>query len=373
MTSTLARRVPIPASQPNRTTNPPKRRSFLPQPNSIALRYVQKSRVSTIFEERLSQLSETNKCDLNNTQRPTVITTARTTNITCNTDETILNSTSTIPAIIVEDVKNEDLDESIEDKENIPPIPEEHHHANPLTENKARQFDNIDNLHLIGILRSTITKIDKLECDVQSIKSLVEIQSNQIQNIELMLKKMNINLSVNPISVSDVTSNSQILLEMPLENIDNANKENSNVDNKKNRRKSKEFNSERRRSARLAEKETPKKTPSRRDSFLDLETALNIHHSASKTAPNSNRTPKNRSQRPKPKSARSLREYLAMKACTSFLETPVGNGFKKNIATDDNTPSRQKNLRRSISTKLLDELNDLYDEDSGSVKSEEIV
>ncbi|KAK0174725.1 hypothetical protein PV327_010462 [Microctonus hyperodae] len=343
------------------------RKSLLPPPNSIVQKHMQQvindnSRYSTIIEERSSQIFEATN-DVNH-HRPTVIksTKLRRSKEKKNV-ETITNNSYAIPNIVItedDDINepiNEELEASIADKENIPPPIDETQRSS--TENKSQHSDTGD-LHLVGLYRSAITRMENIERELQEIKTQNTMEMNLLQKIyDLLTVKFELIPSV-PIKVDGISAESKILTEFksPTNNNNTSliDKENI-VSEKKKRRQSKELVKELRRSARLSAKYSNEK----RDSFTELEAQLQINESTPQKTPINKFSILNKGQRTGSQADRPLREYLAMKASMSFLETPEPNGFRHNINLIDNeSPLRNKTLRRSISTKLFDELQELY-------------
>lgn len=299
-----------------------------------------------------------------NYHRPTVI---KSTNLRRSKEkknvETIANNSFAIPNIIIaeDDDINEPIDEALEasiaDKENIPPPIDETQRS--LTENKSQHFGNGD-LHLVGLYRSAITRMENIEQELQEIKTQNITQMNLLQKIyDLLTVKSELTPSV-PVKVDEISEESKILTEFKSPTNNNntilIDKENI-VSEKKKRRQSKEIVKELRRSARLSAKYSNEK----RDSFTELEAQLQINKPTPQKTPSNKISIVNKGQLTGPQTDRPLREYLAMKASMSFLETPEPNGFRHNITLIDNeSPLRNKTLRRSISTKLFDELQELY-------------
>ncbi|KAK0080528.1 hypothetical protein PV325_013810 [Microctonus aethiopoides] len=358
---------PVAAKVSTRKSPGKSRKSLLPPPNSIAQKHIQQvindnNRYSTIIEERSSQIFEaTNEV---NYQRPTVI---KSTNLRRSKEkkniETITNNSFAIPNIIIaeDDEINEPIDEALEasiaDKENIPPPIDETQRS--LAENKSQNFGNGD-LHLVGLYRSAITRMENIEQELQEIKTQNATQMNLLQKIyDLLTVKSELTPQV-PVKVDEISAESKILTEFKSPTNNNntmlIDKENI-VSEKKKRRQSKEIVKELRRSARLSAKYSNEK----RDSFTELEAQLQINKPTPQKTPSNKISIVNKRQLTGLQTDRPLREYLAMKASMSFLETPEPNGFRRNINLIDNeSPLRNKTLRRSISTKLFDELQELY-------------
>lgn len=238
------------------------------------------------------------------------------------------------------------------------------------------------NLNRPTVIKCVVTEqLRKVENDLDEIKmNQKKLESNQ----DLILSKFQImeNLLVKLCQASSINTNSIDCNKIPnindevskaieskdVESIDNDKKNDSTIkindnnkenDNSNKRSRSKSINStgERRRSLRLSMKN---------DSFSNLEKQLNIQHKKKDDNIHANDnvnqvTPvKINSRKSSAKSDKPLREYLAMKASMNFLETPDVNRFKTLIV--DDTPLKQRTMRRSISSKLFDELNDLYND-----------
>ena len=128
-------------------------------------------------------------------------------------------------------------------------------------------------------------------------------------------------------------------------------KENEIVDQKKKMTSSP---ARRRRSLRLA-----KLAKSSDDSFSRLENELCI--TIAKKSKSKPGTPVER-KKLDPRSRRSIREYMALKSTVNFLQTPDVKGLPTPMKMGKDTPSRCLAEKRSISRKLLTELDDLYSE-----------
>ncbi|XP_044585156.1 putative uncharacterized protein DDB_G0289963 [Cotesia glomerata] len=347
------------------------RQSMLPQPNFIVKKNKQKvldNCPPTVVEERLSEVM---KISPQPYQRPTVI---KSVSKKCSS---VINNQQidNCEAVHVEygtfnNIANRtiDLEASIVDKENIPPD-----NLEPLTTDGAN-LDLFQN-----------SRLEKIENDLQTFKEDLKIVKEQQSLLIDLVQKIFTALTVKnnefqsqvsePLNNCCVSSSplSQLISASP-DDKENSNNSNNNNDNdnisnnlifnksksdrsKKKQRRSSTSMEERRRSARIASKLTPRKN----DSFVSLENELNIVHSTTKSfsAPI---TPKNDNRIIKSKSARPLREYMAMKASMTFLETPDASGFRRAINYGDDTPARNKSLRRTISTKILNELEDLYND-----------
>ncbi|KAG8041275.1 hypothetical protein G9C98_002263 [Cotesia typhae] len=372
-----------PSIKRNRSIAPQtKRQSMLPQPNFIVKKNKQKvldSCPPTVVEERLSEVM---KISPQPYQRPTVIKTVSKKrsvdkNQSIDNCEVVHVEHSTFNNIANRTI---DLEASIVDKENIPPD-----NLEPLTTDGSCQLNDNDNRANLELSQNT--RLEKIENDLQTVKDDLKIVKEQQSLMVDFLQKIFKSLSVQnnefqsqvsePLDACCVSSSplAPLVSASPddKENIsNNSNNNNNNNDNissnstsnnsksdrkeKKHRRSSTSME-ERRRSARIAAKLTPRKN----DSFVSLENELNIVHSTTKSfsAPI---TPKNNNRIIKSKSARPLREYMAMKASMTFLETPDANGFRRAINYGDDTPARNKSLRRCISSKILNELEDLYND-----------
>ncbi|KAF7994651.1 hypothetical protein HCN44_004123 [Aphidius gifuensis] len=238
------------------------------------------------------------------------------------------------------------------------------------------------NLNRPTVIKCVVTEqLRKVENDLDEIKiNQKKLESNQdlilskFQIIENLLVKLcqassiNINSTDgNKISNDEDSKTTESKDEASIDNdkkndstikINDNNKENDNS-NRRSRSKSINPTGERRRSLRLSMKN---------DSFSNLEKQLNIQHTKKDDNTNVNEnvnqvTPvKMNLRKSSAKSDKPLREYLAMKASMNFLETPDANRFKTLIV--DDTPLKQRTLRRSISSKLFDELQDLYHDSS---------
>lgn len=351
------------------------RQSMLPQPNFIVKKHKQKvlddsiPAIPTVVEERLSEVINLSPPQLH--ERATVIKSIYSKSSTIEKNKTI-NDCEIVRVENDNDnnIENrliDDLEASIVDKENIPP---DNIIIQPLMNNRSPKLNDFNEKNNLDSFENN--RLEKIEHDLQIVKDDLRIvkeqQSLLIEFVQKIFKTLSITCDESqkkmdePTNISYIPSSPQIPLITVTSTLSQIKENNNNNDdkntlNEKKRRKSLTSTEERRRSARIAAKLTPRKS----DSFISLENELNIVHSTSKTS-SASATPKNEQFIFKSKSARPLREYMAMKASMTFLETPDATGFRRNINFGDDTPARNKSLRRSISSKIFNELQDLYND-----------
>ncbi|XP_063974307.1 uncharacterized protein LOC135161007 isoform X2 [Diachasmimorpha longicaudata] len=320
--------------QPSKTSIKP-RKSFLLPPNSIMKQHIEKTvHEKTILEASLiidEGDSKDNRPETIKLQRPTVIIRSQSSKKAQKPskpppeDLSTTSTDSSSPKI---------LEKSLENKENIPPSVVAA--TQPLTESKSLQLS-------AEMLQETLRRVEKMEATVEEIRTS---QNRVLQVMEHMYDYFTKNIEKSEKSNGILEAHNGVL-------------DKENISNNRSRRKSKESPVMRRRSARIAERLNDPN-----DSFSRLEEKLNVKSTGKtmKVVTPGKKTPvHDQFMLRRCKSERALREYLAMKASMSYLETPEAGRLKEMHAV--NTPSGKKSLRRSISRKVFDELEDLYSDD----------
>ncbi|XP_011297169.1 uncharacterized protein [Fopius arisanus] len=328
--------------------DPPKssgksRKSFLLPPNSIVKQHMDKIHEKTILESSLSPDEEnsSDNCPQEEIQRPTVIIRSQ------SSKKSQKPSVSSDDSNFSREKSSQNLEKSIENKENIPPAAASSPH--PLTESKSLSVDP-------QLLQESAKRLERLEVVVERLEVVVErleVIVEEKKNTEERILK-----GVEQILDFLKTKTERNEKSITLGDVDGVLDKENVSSGGKNRRRSRASPFQRRRSARLAEKQNNE----HEDSFSRLEETLNVKS----TGKTKIRTPVTKTPvqgqflMRRCKSERVLREYLAIKASMNYLETPEAGKLKDMGA---NTPSGKNSLRRSISRKVFDELQDLYDDD----------
>ncbi|XP_015121985.1 uncharacterized protein LOC107044571 [Diachasma alloeum] len=331
-----ARQSLLPPHPSKPSTKP--RKSFLLPPNSIVKQHMEKSfHEKTILEASLIITEENPQDNPQETvrlERPTVIIRSQSSKKAQKPSEP---PPEDLDATFSKDSDSpEDLEKSLENKENIPPPVEPS--TQPLAESKSVKLDS-------ELPQEILRRLEKIEVAIEEIRTTQNRKLQTVEQIYDFLKSL----------IEGKRENSKVLatLDRVLD------KENL-VSGSRSRRRSKASPGERRRSARIAERQS--NDPD--DSFSMLEEKLNVKSTGKSTkvvTPGKKTPVHDQFMRRRCKSERALREYLAMKASMSYLETPEAGKLREMQGV--NTPSGKKSLRRSISRKVFDELEDLYSDD----------